>query len=146
MTKTQSPDFTPALGPRGSIGLYDRVIALLTREKQWRAKLLEALAPENGETIVDIGAGTASMAILIKTTQPGARMVAIDPDPDIRLIAEMKAAKTGTELEFITAMGDAAVDNRLPPGTVDKVLTSLELHQCPVPVKKRILENAFQLL
>ena len=146
MTKTQSPDFTPALGPRGSIGLYDRVIALLTREKQWRAKLLEALAPENGETIVDIGAGTASMAILIKTTQPGARMVAIDPDPDIRLIAEMKAAKTGTELEFITAMGDAAVDNRIPPGTVDKVLTSLVLHQCPVPVKKSILQNAFRLL
>jgi len=65
MTKPPTPDFTPALGPRGSIGLYDHVIALLTREKQWRAKLFAALAPENGETIVDIGAGTASMAILI---------------------------------------------------------------------------------
>jgi len=146
MTKSPTPDFTPALGPRGSIGLYDHVIALLTREKQWRAKLLAALAPENGETIVDIGAGTASMAILIKTKRPGVRMIALDPDPDIRLIAEKKAAKAGTDLEFITALGDAEIDDQLAPGTADKVLTSLVLHQCPIPVKKSILASAFRLL
>lgn len=146
MTQSHVPDFTPALGPRGSIGLYDRVIALLTREKQWRSKLLAALAPEDGEIIIDIGAGTASMAILIKTARPGARMVAIDPDPEIRLIAETKAEKSGADIEFITAMGDAKVDDVIAPGTADKILTSLVLHQCPIPVKKSILANAFRLL
>tara|TARA_R110002072_G_scaffold192121_1_gene348913 strand:+ start:2209 stop:2400 length:192 start_codon:yes stop_codon:yes gene_type:complete len=63
MTQLPAPTYTPALGPRGSIKLYDSVIALLTRERKWRARLLVALAPADEETIVDIGAGTASMRV-----------------------------------------------------------------------------------
>ena len=146
MTQLPAPAYTPALGPRGSIELYDRVIALLTREEKWRAGLLVALAPRDEETIVDIGAGTASMACLIKTTQPGVRMVAIDPDPDIRTIAEAKAVRAGAAIEFVTAMGDKKIDDIVRPGSADKILISLVLHQCPVSVKTSILANAFRLL
>ena len=139
-------DFTPALGPRGSIKLYDHLIALLTREKTWRSELLVALTLEEALTIVDIGAGTASMAIAIKSTQPAAHVIAIDPDPDIRIIAEAKAKKAGTEVEFITAMGDTKLDDTILPGTVDRVLISLVLHQCPLTMKMSILANAFRFL
>ena len=126
-------DFTPALGPRGSIKLYDHLIALLTREKTWRSELLVALTLQEALTIVDIGAGTASMAIAIKSTH-------------IRIIAEAKAKKAGTEVEFITAMGDTKLDDTILPGTVDRVLISLVLHQCPLTMKMSILANAFRFL
>ena len=145
MTQLPAPAYTPALGPHGSIELYDRAIALLTREKTWRARLLVALAPRGGETIIDIGAGTASMACLIKTTQPGIRMIAIDPDPDIRTIAEAKAVRAGAAIEFVTAMGDEKIDHIVRPGSADKILISLVLHQCPVSVKTSILANAFRV-
>lgn len=146
MTNSKTSDFTPALGSIGSIRLYDRVIALLTREKHWRGKLIAVLTPLEADIIVDIGAGTGSLAILIKKIQPSVRMIAIDPDPEIEKIAENKAAKAGTDLEFISAMGDADLDHLIAPGTVDKVVSSLVLHQCPIPIKKRILGNAFRML
>jgi ubiquinone/menaquinone biosynthesis C-methylase UbiE len=146
MTQPKKPDFTPALGPLGSIGLYDRVIALMTREDQWRSAALYALSPLDGETIVDIGSGTGSMAALIKSTQPGIRMIAIDPDPKIRKIAERKARKAGTTIEFVTALGDAVLDDQIAPASVDRILISLVLHQCPNSVKVSILDNAFRLL
>jgi len=146
MTQSTKPDFTPALGPLGSIGLYDRVIALMTREDRWRSAVLDALSPRTGETIVDIGSGTGSMAVLIKSTHPDIRMIAIDPDPEIRKFAERKALKAGTSVEFITALGDAVLDDKIVPASVDRILSSLVLHQCPNLVKTSILASAFRLL
>jgi ubiquinone/menaquinone biosynthesis C-methylase UbiE len=137
--------FTPALGNAALTSRYDAVIAVMTREKRWRKRLLEALDPKASETIVDIGAGTGSMAILVKQAAPGARVVAIDPDPETRAIAEAKAASAGVAVEFITAMGD---DPAAGPGNgqADKAMMSLVLHQCPQSAKDGILQNAWRML
>jgi hypothetical protein len=42
-------------------------------------------------------------------------------------------------------MGDKAAD-LVGPGTADKTVSSLVLHQCPVPMKRAIIANMFQLL
>ena len=38
--------FTPALGHAALSGFYDPAIALLTRERTWRARLLDQVDPE----------------------------------------------------------------------------------------------------
>lgn len=140
---TQS--YTPALGHSGLTGFYDRAITSLTREKVWRSMVLETLAPQDDETIVDVGAGTGSLAILIKRSAPQARVVAIDPDPAVRQIGEGKALAAGVSIEFITALGDEAIA-AIPAGAADAVTCSLVLHQCPLEMKRAIIANAARLL
>lgn len=137
--------YIPALGRREWTGMYDWVIAVLTRERVWRSLVLTALDPRNGEVIVDLGAGTSSLGIMIKKHAPGARLVAVDPDPEVRLIGERKAHAAGVEIEYETAMGDAPVASVGAAGA-DGVTCSLVLHQCALEAKQSILENAFRLL
>jgi precorrin-6B methylase 2 len=137
-------DFIPALGRAELTGDYDRVIAVMTRERRWRAALLDLLDPSDGELIVDIGAGTGSQAIAIKARCPGARVVGIDPDPAVLRIAKDKAAAAGVEVEWLEGYGDEA-DRRLGSAVADKVISSLVLHQCDVPVKAEILKAMVRL-
>lgn len=141
--KSGKPAFTPALGTHEHTADYDLVIAVMTRERRWRALMLEAMLPAPNQTIVDLGSGTGSFAILMKDTEPTARVIAVDPDPEIRKIAEDKAGER--QIEFITAMGDEMIPS-VPNGSADAVTCSLVLHQCPLNAKMGILVNAYRLL
>ncbi|OYX73622.1 MAG: SAM-dependent methyltransferase [Caulobacter sp. 32-67-35] len=133
---TQNADFTPALGRHELTGAYDRMIALMTRERRWRGELLALAAPQPGEVIVDVGCGTGTFAIMLKRACPSARVIGVDPDENVLAIARRKAAAAGVEVEFRRAFGDELAALRTP---VDKVVSSLVLHQCPMAVKRAIL-------
>jgi ubiquinone/menaquinone biosynthesis C-methylase UbiE len=135
---TEPAHYVPALGRPELTRLYDLVVALVSREGRWRAMLLDALNPHDGELIVDIGCGTGSQAIAIKRAQPGARVVGIDPDPTVLAIACAKAQRAGVEVEWIQGLGDQA-DALVGAGIADAVISSLVLHQCDVTVKAAIL-------
>ena len=142
MTETR-PQFTPALGRHEFTGNYDRVVAVMTRERRWRQRMLDELVPVAGETIVDLGAGTGSFAVLVKDVCPDVRFIAVDPDPEVRAIAEAKPG--ADDVEFVTAFGDETI-GCIDYGTVDKVTCSLVLHQCSLEAKTGILDNAFRML
>lgn len=135
-----SSDFTPAAGRFLPTSAYDRLLALLTREATWRAKLIELLAPKPGERILDVGSGTGSFAILTKQMEPGAQVVGIDPDPEARRIAAAKAKASGVEVEWRAGFARDAGDF----GQFDKVVSSLVFHQVPVEEKRAGLEAMFK--
>lgn len=137
--------FTPALGHAGLTPGYDRAIAVMTREGRWRARLLDAMAPSPRDTIVDLGSGTGSLAILLAAHRPEARIFGIDPDPDAHAIAVNKARKSGVDPSFIVGLGSDRID-AIPYGAVDKVVTSLVLHQCSLEAKTGLLANACAML
>jgi len=143
--KTYTRSFTPALGRHSRTSSYDRVIALMTREYRWRGCMLKELAPKPGQTVLDIGYGTGSFAVMVKRTCPEARIIGIDPDPEVRRIAEAKARKTNVSIELITAFGDDTIDS-LAQETIDVVTCSLVLHQCSQEMKVGILDNAYKML
>lgn len=143
--KTDDRTFTPALGEHGPTGSYDKVIAIMTRERRWRGRMLSELSPNPGQTILDIGSGTGSFAILVKQACPDAHVIAIDPDPEVRHLAEMKAKTANVAINFLTAFGDDEIGS-ITPESIDVVTCSLVLHQCPFDVKVGILENAYRLL
>ena len=140
---TQS--FTPAAGNPKWTKYYDTVVALITREQRWRSAAVRQLGLEPGDVVVDIGCGTASLAILMKRCQPGAHVIGVDPDPEVLGIAREKVRKAGLEIEFVQGMGDRAAE-LVGPGTASKTVSSLVLHQCPVAMKKAIITNMFELL
>lgn len=140
---TDAREFTPALGRSDLTTQYDRVVALMTRERRWRRKLLTALAPAPADTIVDLGAGTGSMALLIKGAEPRSKVVGVDPDPAVLDIARAKIDAAGHDVQLIEAFGDATV---LPDGCADKVVSTLVLHQCSHDAKVGLLRNAHRML
>lgn len=140
----EQAQYVPALGRPELTGLYDVVVGLVTRERRWRQALLAALAPADGETIVDIGCGTGSQAIAIKRARPGARVIGLDPDPAALAIGRAKAARAGVEIDWRQGLGDKA-DALFGRGVADAVISSLVLHQCDAPVKGQILRTMARL-
>jgi ubiquinone/menaquinone biosynthesis C-methylase UbiE len=134
----QDRDFVPALGRHELTGAYDRVLAVMTRERRWRCALLSEADPQPGETILDVGCGTGTFAIQLKTASPGSRLIGVDPDKAVLEIARDKARRAGVHVEWRAGYGDA-LTAILPGAAADKVVSSLVLHQCPMPVKRAIL-------
>ena len=120
-------EFTPAMGYSALTPLYDSAIRLLTRERRWREALVDQINPRDRETILDVGCGTGSVAILLKCRAPQARVVGLDPDPEVLATAAEKARRTGVEIEWRRGFAhDAAT-----LGEFDQIVSTLVFHQVP---------------
>lgn len=133
-------EFVPALGRHELTNSYDRVIAVMTREKRWREHLLTLVAPDARDTIVDVGCGTGTFAIMLKTACSAARVVGVDPDDAVLALARAKAAAADSDVEWRRAMGDELA-GALGSGLATKATSSLVLHQCPMEMKRAILAS-----
>lgn len=137
-------EFVPALGRPELTNDYDQIIAVMTRERRWRAELLKLVAPQAGETILDVGCGTGSFAIMLKQACPESQVIGLDPDEEVLALARAKAAAAGVEVQWICAMGDELAQTI--PQHVHKVASSLVLHQCPLDMKRAIFSAMHQVL
>ena len=137
----EEPRFTPALGRLGLTGAYDVAVGILTRERLWRAALLEQLAPRDGETILDVGCGTGTFAIMAKRAAPGAFIIGLDPDESILERAAEKAQRAELSIEWRQGFARDAANIA---GTVDKVVSSLVFHQTPFAEKRAGLAAMFK--
>ena len=130
--------FVPALGLSSLTGSYDRVVAVMSRERRWRPALLDLIAPADEDVIVDFGAGTGTLCIGLKQRAPACRLVGIDPDAEVLAIAGAKAAALGVAVEWRQAMGDRAGEF-VADGAATKAVSSLVLHHCDLAMKRDIL-------
>lgn len=132
---SERDEFVPALGFARLTPIYDAALAFATRERVWRRALAEQVAPRSGETIIDVGCGTGTLAIMLKRRSPKARVIGIDPDPAALDIAAGKAARAGVEVEWQRGFArDASAI--LGSGRADKAVSSLVFHQVP-PLEKQ---------
>lgn len=134
--------FTPALGRLAPARFFDVVVAL-TRERLWRSLAVAHLAPRPDDVIVDVGCGTGTLATFISRVEPQAEVIGVDPDPQMLAVARRKSPDSG--VHWREGMGDALAEI-LDPESATGVVSSLVLHQCPVPVKKAILASMFAVL
>ena len=87
----QTKGFTPALGFHALTPLYDRVVALTTREQTIKRALLDQAAIEPGQQVLDVGCGTGTLVIAAQRLQPGEQVWALDADPAVLAIAALEA-------------------------------------------------------
>lgn len=132
--------YTPPLGS-GATADYDDTIRRWTRENKWRGAMLDLLAPRAGEHILDVGSGTGSFAVLVKSAQPDAIVTGLDPDDEARAIATAKVDAAGLAIDFIKGFARDA-----SPASADAVTSSLVLHQMPLAEKEASLAAMFAAL
>jgi FkbM family methyltransferase len=144
MTATHQ-HYIPAAGQHWLLPLYDPIVALLTREKYWRGKVLDALALKAGDVLVDVGAGTGSLAIMAKTRAPGAQVIGIDPDPDALAIARKKAAGKGVDVRFEQGFG-GDVAKIVGSGRASKVVSTLAFHHMNDEVQAKTFSAIYEAL
>jgi ubiquinone/menaquinone biosynthesis C-methylase UbiE len=125
---------------------YDALAAALTlgRDRQLRERLAELARLAPGESVLDVGCGTGSLALAAKRAVGAAGSVTgIDASPEMIDLATRKARREGTDVKF-----EIAVAERLPfpDASLDAVLATLMLHHLPAPVRHDFAREARRVL
>jgi ubiquinone/menaquinone biosynthesis C-methylase UbiE len=131
--------YVPALGLRSLTRFYDPVVAATTRERTFKARLLDQLAPRAGQRILDLACGTGTLALAIADREPRAEVVGVDGDAEMLARARTKAPG----LRFDQAM---AQDLPYDDGSFDAVVTSLFLHHLTRDQKLEALAEVARVL
>ncbi len=108
--------------------LYDVFVwlASLGRESTYREKALDLARLKSGESVLDIGCGTGTLAIAAKRRVGSAGSVnGVDASPEMLARAARKANKAGTEVAFKNGVVEALP---FPDGQFDAVLSTVMLH------------------
>lgn len=110
---------------------YDLSIWLVTlgREGPFREKMLRLAQLKPGESVLDVGCGTGSLATAAKRQVGPAGIVwGLDASPEMIARAETKARKAGVDIGFKNAFAQS-----LPfrDSEFDVVLATIKLHHLP---------------
>ena len=110
---------------------YDLTVwlAFFGRERAFRDKLLQLARIASGDSVLDVGCGTGTLAIATKRRVGAAGTVyGIDASPEMLARAEKKAKKAGVEVFFKSGLAEA-----LPftDAQFNVVLSTVMLHHLP---------------
>lgn len=125
---------------------YDFLLWFLTlgREKVFRERALSLAHLSAGESVLDIGCGTGTLAIAAKRQVGGdGNVFGIDASPEMIARASKKAKKAGVEVDFKNALVES-----LPfsDAQFDVVLSTLMLHHLPGKLRSQCAAEARRVL
>ena len=134
-------------------GRYDLLIWLLTlgRERSFRERLLEPARLQPGESVLDVGCGTGTLAIAAKRRVGASGSVhGVDASPEMIARAKHKAGKAKADVTFDVGVAEALP---FPEARFDVVTSTVMLHhlrrtarQQGVSEMKRVLKPGGRLL
>jgi ubiquinone/menaquinone biosynthesis C-methylase UbiE len=134
--------YIPAAGRHWRLPLYDLLAKLLGAD-QARRVLVEQVVLHPGGRVLDIGAGTGSLAIALKRRHPQADVVGLDPDPAALAMARRKAERASISIQFDRGFADALP---YPAGSFDRVTSSLMFHHLSLSERERALREVRRVL
>ncbi|MFM0645956.1 class I SAM-dependent methyltransferase [Paraburkholderia bryophila] len=123
--------------------LYDPVVAMTSRERMFKSALLDGVALQPGQRVLDVGCGTGTLGCMVAQREPALEMHGIDGDPAILARARRKSAERGVSVSFTHAM---SFQLPFPDSHFDSVLSSLFFHHLDYDAKQRTLAEIRRVL
>jgi len=135
--------YIPALRFGWLTPVYDPVLRRIMPEAALKQQLIAQAQIAAGQRVLDLGAGTGTLTVMIKQACRGADVVGLDGDPKVLAIAREKAAAAGVVIRF-----DQGLATALPydDDSFDRVLSSLVLHHLTTEDKQCALGEAWRVL
>lgn len=123
--------------------VYDLFVRLFLRDKTLKHNVAAQMHIDPGHRVLDLGAGTGTLALLLKRAQPAGRIYGLDRDPEILTIARAKAVQAGVNIDL--GVGDAVA---LPfrDESFDRVVSSLVFSLLSHDDKQRAAREAYRVL
>ena len=123
--------------------VYDLFVRLFMSEKRFKRDLITRAHIAPGHRVLDLGAGSGTLAIMIKQTRPKVQIIGLDGDPGILAFAREKASRAGVEITFDP--GDATALPYLNE-SFDRVVSSLVFSLLSREDKQRAVREAYRVL
>ena len=143
MATETSQDFIPALGFDRLTPLFDPMIAVLGRDRRVKGRVLDLATLREGESALDIGCGTGTLAIAAHERSSKSEIFGLDADPKILNRARRKATGAGADVRF-----DEGFSTELPypDARFDVVMSTLFFHHLRDADKERTLREVLRVL
>lgn len=136
--------YVPAAGRAWLTALYDPLMALTMRERDFRPALIAAvLAEPRPSVVLDLGCGTGTLAGQLAEADPSLRVLGIDGDEAALALARQKVTGFGERVRFSRSLADALP---VEDASVDVVVASLLLHHLAPAAKLDALREVRRVL
>lgn len=135
--------YLPALRYHWLTTFYDPLLRWTLRESAFKRHLAKQARVEKGHRVLDLGCGTGTLAILIKSHHPAAEVLGLDADPKVLAVARAKAVRARLDVRFDQGM---AFELPYPDASFDRVISSLLFHHLTRENKKQTLREVFRVL
>ena len=139
----KTEQYIPALSYEWLTPFYDSVVRLTTREILFKNALNDRVKIKANHQVLDLACGTGTLAILIKQSQPQAKVIGIDGDAKILAIAASKTKAAGVAIQFDEGM---SFDLQYADNTFDRVVSSLFFHHLTRENKMKTLGEVKRVL
>lgn len=126
--------------------LYDFTVwlAFLGKENSFREKVLNLGRVTRGDSVLDAGCGTGTLAIAAKKRVGAAGTVfGLDASTEMLARAQKKARKAGVEVSFKNGVAEALP---FPDAQFDAVLSTVMLHHLPQKARLRFAAELRRVL
>jgi SAM-dependent methyltransferase len=141
--QTEDRRYIPALRWKALTPAFDAAVRITARERAIKNRLLDQAGVHSGDAVLDLGAGTGTLALLLKQRCPGAHVTGLDADPAILGIARQKASAAGCEVEFVEGF---STELPFPDRSLDVVLSTLFFHHLTSVEKQTTLGEVRRVL
>jgi ubiquinone/menaquinone biosynthesis C-methylase UbiE len=149
MTSIEQQNVTPrtsGLVLHGTARFYDLLAWLFMRGREgaFRKKIVDLARLQAGESVLDVGCGTGTLAIAAKQrVGPTGNVYGIDASPEMIARAGKKARKAGVDVVFKNAVVEALP---FPDKSFDAVLSTLMLHHLPREAREQCAREIRRVL
>src|SRR5262252_6797729 len=134
--------YLPAAGLDLFLPLYDPMVKLLGADRA-RKKLFDQASVAPHHRVLDIGCGTGTFAIAIKSWLRSVEVVGLDPDPKALARSRRKAARAGAAVRFDQGFASALP---YPDASFDRVFSSLMFHHLSQDARLATLREVRRVL